>query len=142
MSILCCLRCESELIQRLLRGQGNVCLRSGASSGGMIGDNKSCKCLRAQNVFAHKREFVAFQETLRANTWFQQNCTFCFLAVTPGMNSVALASILVLLLSNLLAKLYCEHSTRLFKGTKYWCYNACLWVPYVPCHQCVGFYNC
>ena len=68
MSILCCLRCESELIQRLLRGQGNVCFRSGASSGGMIGDNKSCECLRAQNVFAHKREFVAFQETLRANT--------------------------------------------------------------------------
>ena len=68
MSISYLPRCEIELIRRLLRGQGNVCLRSGACSGGTIGDNKSCECLRAQNVFAHKREFVAFQETLRANT--------------------------------------------------------------------------
>ena len=52
----------------------------------MIGDNKSCECLRAQNVFAHKWEFVAFQETLRANTWFQRTRAFSFLRVTTRTN--------------------------------------------------------
>ena len=56
-------RCESELIQRLLRGQGNVCLSSGARA--VVSWSE---IINLANVFAHKREFVAFQETLRANT--------------------------------------------------------------------------
>ena len=81
-------RYESELIQRLLRGQGNVCLRSGASSGGMIGDNKSCECLRGQNVFAHKMSsrtngnLSRFRKHLEPIPRFQRTRAFSFLRVT------------------------------------------------------------
>ena len=83
--------CESELNERLLRGHGHspnsrvfeVCSQLAWS-----------EIINLANVFAHKGEFVAFQETLRANTRLQQDCcTFCFLDVTPGMNTAALGSV-------------------------------------------------